>query len=106
MGFCGMTISELVKSLVLYAEKEGLVLKEDSVWATNRILEVLSLSSFDKDASAKEMELEEILKGILDYCNFPGLWEKYHKKYGYAYEVNSDKNEELMDLFTEVCRKG
>ena len=51
-------------------------------------------------------DTKENLKGILDYCNFPGLWEKYHKKYGYAYEVNSDKNEELMDLFTEVCRKG
>ncbi len=37
--------------------------------------------------------------------HFPGLREKYHKKYGYAYEVNSDKNEELMKLFTEVCRK-
>ena len=37
--------------------------------------------------------------------HFPGLREKYHKKYGYAYEVNSDKNEDLMHLFTEVCRK-
>ena len=39
-----MTISELVKSLVLYAEREGLIYKEDSVWATNRILEVLNLN--------------------------------------------------------------
>ena len=75
MGFCGMTISELVKSLVLYAEKEGLILKEDSVWATNRILEVLNLSSIDEDAVAKEIELEEILKGILEYACENGLCE-------------------------------
>ena len=37
--------------------------------------------------------------------HFPGLREKYHKKYGYAYEVNSDKNEDLKHLFAEVCRK-
>ena len=70
-----MTISELVKSLVLYAEREGLICKEDSVWATNRILEVLNLSSIDEDASAKEIELEEILKGILDYACETGLCE-------------------------------
>ena len=70
-----MTISELVKSLVLYAENEGLILKEDSVWATNRILEALSLSSLDEAASAKELPLEDILKGILDYACENGLCE-------------------------------
>jgi len=37
--------------------------------------------------------------------HFPGMRERYHKKYGYAYEVNSDKNEELMEFFVEGCRK-
>jgi len=75
MGFCGMTISTLIKSLVLYAEKEGLILKEDEIWATNRILEVLNLSSIDETAVAEEAELEDILKGILDYACENGLCE-------------------------------
>ena len=75
MGFCGMTISTLIKSLVLYLEKEGLILKEDEIWATNKILEVLNLSSFDEDSVAEEMDLEEILKGILDYACENGLCE-------------------------------
>lgn len=37
--------------------------------------------------------------------HFPGLKEKYHKKYGYAYEVTSDRNKELMQLFYQKCRQ-
>lgn len=37
--------------------------------------------------------------------HFPGLRNKYHRKYGYAYELPSDNNEYLMRLFNEVCEK-
>ncbi|MCM1252180.1 MAG: radical SAM protein [Clostridium sp.] len=37
--------------------------------------------------------------------HFPGLHEKYHKKYGYDYEITSDNNEELMTFFQEECKK-
>ena len=36
--------------------------------------------------------------------HFPGLKEKYQRKYGHAYEVASDNNRELMRLFHETCR--
>lgn len=36
---------------------------------------------------------------------FPGLKEKYHRKYGNAYEIPSDRNQELMRLFREKCRE-
>lgn len=36
---------------------------------------------------------------------FPGLRMKYHEKYGYAYEINSDHNKELMQLLRNTCRK-
>ena len=36
--------------------------------------------------------------------HFPGLKEKYRKKYGHAYEVASDNNAELMRFFHETCR--
>lgn len=38
--------------------------------------------------------------------HFPGLKEKYQKKYGNAYEVNSENNKELMKLFTDTCREN
>ena len=38
--------------------------------------------------------------------HFPGMRERYHRKYGYAYEVVSDNNRELMSRFHEICRKN
>ena len=36
--------------------------------------------------------------------HFPGLKEKYHKKYGYSYEIRSDKSFKLMQVFRETCK--
>ena len=38
--------------------------------------------------------------------HFPGLREKYQKRYGYAYEVVSDHNEELMNILRDTCEKN
>ncbi|MBQ7840533.1 MAG: radical SAM protein [Lachnospiraceae bacterium] len=37
--------------------------------------------------------------------HFPGLREKYHRKYGYAYEIQSDNHRELMGIFHKTCRE-
>lgn len=37
--------------------------------------------------------------------HFPGLKERYHRKYGYAYEIASDRSRELLQLFYGTCRK-
>lgn len=37
--------------------------------------------------------------------HFPGLKEKYQKKYGYSYEIMSDSNNDLMKIFYEECKK-
>lgn len=37
--------------------------------------------------------------------HFPGMKEKYHRKYGYAYEIPSDRNKELMQLLYQKCRQ-
>ena len=37
--------------------------------------------------------------------HFSGLKQKYHQKYGYSYEVQSDRNAELMKIFRETCKK-
>ena len=36
---------------------------------------------------------------------FPGLHEKYHRKYGYAYEIPSDQSDELMRYFYDYCHR-
>lgn len=38
--------------------------------------------------------------------HFPGLRAKYHRKYGYAYEIVSDYNEELMNILRRTCEKN
>lgn len=35
--------------------------------------------------------------------HFPGLKERYRRRYGQAYEVPSDRNGELMELFYRIC---
>lgn len=37
--------------------------------------------------------------------HFPGMKERYQRKYGYAYEVTSDRHRELMALFRKKCRE-
>ena len=37
--------------------------------------------------------------------HFPGLKQKYQRKYGLRYEMMSDKNKELMEIFHEVCNQ-
>ncbi len=37
--------------------------------------------------------------------HFPGLREKYHRKYGYAYEIPSDNQKELMQILYTTCKK-
>lgn len=36
---------------------------------------------------------------------FPGLHEKYHKKFGYAYEIPSENSDELMRYFYDFCEE-
>lgn len=38
--------------------------------------------------------------------HFPGMKQKYQRKYGNAYEVASDNNDELMKIFVDQCRKN
>ena len=38
--------------------------------------------------------------------HFPGLHEKYHRRFGYAYEIPSDRSGELMKYFKNFCREN
>ncbi|MBR1744323.1 MAG: UDP-glucose--hexose-1-phosphate uridylyltransferase [Lachnospiraceae bacterium] len=70
-------IYTLIRELVAYGERTGLVEKEDVVFTTNRLLEILKLEEFtDETETVKGMELEEILGGILDFAYEHGVIEE------------------------------
>lgn len=37
--------------------------------------------------------------------NFPGMRQRYVREFGNAYEINSPRNRELMELFNSTCRE-
>ncbi|MBR2370917.1 MAG: UDP-glucose--hexose-1-phosphate uridylyltransferase [Clostridia bacterium] len=62
-----------IGQLINYAEKQGLISRLDRTYAVNRLLEVLRLSSYEEPKTGKELPLEQILEGILDYAYKKGL---------------------------------
>jgi len=38
--------------------------------------------------------------------HFPGMKGRYHRRYGYAYELASDRSRELMEVFYRTCREN
>lgn len=38
--------------------------------------------------------------------HFPGLKQRYQKRYGNAYEITSENNAELMGLFVDKCKRN
>lgn len=65
-----MDIQVLIRKLVSYGVQTGLVPEEDVIYTTNRLLELFELDELeDRDnVTMREDELEEVLKGMLDYA--------------------------------------
>ncbi len=62
-------VFEDVKKLVTYGLENGLIEKEDAIYAVNRILAVLHLESYEEPGeSCSNVELEPVLKNLLDYA--------------------------------------
>ena len=57
-----------IKALVDYALREGLIEKEDKIYAINSILAVLDCNEYNKPEFVPEMELKEILEGLITYA--------------------------------------
>ena len=65
-----------VKKLIQYGLETGLILEDDSVYATNRILEVLQEEEYEEPQETySNVDLEETLKELLDYAAKKGLLE-------------------------------
>ena len=68
-----MKIETYIDSLIAYAMNCGLTEPEDHIVATNRILDLLRLDDYTPSDELLIEDLEEILKGILDYAVANGL---------------------------------
>ena len=70
-----MTLFQAINALCDYAVKTGLIENDDRVYCINRVIDILSLDSFEDEKCDGEHSLEEILKTILDYACEKGLCE-------------------------------
>ena len=66
-------INKSIKKLVCYGLSKNLFTKEDGIFITNRILEILNLDSFDCEEDFADVNLEETLKELLDFAVEKGL---------------------------------
>jgi DNA repair photolyase len=65
---------------------------------------VYGIICFGMGLTLREGNREYFYKKLDEH--FPGLKEKYHKRYGYSYEIHSDNNEKLMRIFYNECKKN
>lgn len=65
---------------------------------------VYGIICFGMGVTLREGDREYFYAALDKY--FPGMRNRYHKKYGYAYEVTSDRNTELMQLLYRKCKEN
>lgn len=76
-GQDGKMIYKEIKKLVTYGLEHNLIEKEDAVYATNRILSVLHMESYEEpEESFDHIELEPVLNKLLDYAYETGVLEE------------------------------
>ncbi len=68
-------IDASIKKLVTYGLEKGLLGKRDEAFVTNRILEILQLDEFNCEESFESINLEQVLKELLDFAVKKGLIE-------------------------------
>ena len=66
-------IDQCVAALVQYAVDKGLIEECDRTWAENRVLGALGISEYERPETVPAMELEEILKTLLDDAEARGI---------------------------------
>ena len=69
-------VYEAIKKLVTYGMETGLISEEEKIYSTNIILDVLKLDDYEEpEESYEKVELEPVLKELLDYAVEKGLIE-------------------------------
>lgn len=69
-------IQENIKKLVQYGLQTGLIRQADTIYTTNRLLELFMLDELEEDdtnVTMKEEDLEQVLSEMLDYAYEQGI---------------------------------
>ena len=61
-------INTYIAALAAYGLKTGLITADDRIFAINSILAALGLDDYEEPENIPDMELEEILKGLVDFA--------------------------------------
>lgn len=70
-------VNEAIKKLVCYGLENNLISEEDVVFSTNQLLEVLKMEEYEEPAEEyHNVELEPVLKELLDYAYESGVLEE------------------------------
>lgn len=65
---------------------------------------VYGIICFGMGVTLREGDREYFYKALDRH--FPGMKERYQKRYGYSYNLLSDNNGKLMKIFKDTCRKN
>lgn len=61
-------VDRSIKKLICYGLSCGLITKRDEIYATNRLMEILNVDSFECEENFCNVDLEETLKELLDFA--------------------------------------
>jgi DNA repair photolyase len=80
--------------------------KENLIGILNYCIEarVYGILCFEMGLTLREGDREYYYKNLDKY--FPGIKEKYQKRYGNNYILTSDNNKELNEIFNKACDKN
>lgn len=77
-------INEAIKKLVCYGLERGLIKKEDKIYTTNALLEVLGIDEYQEpEETYEQVELEPVLKELLGGLSTVCL--NKHNKHGFCF---------------------
>ena len=70
-------INEAIKKLVCYGLENSLIAQEDVIFTTNQLLETLQIEEYgEPEGTYENVELEPVLKELLDYAYENGVLEE------------------------------
>ncbi len=101
-------IDNAIKKLVTYGLEKQLIEKEDIIYVTNQILEVLKIEEYNEPAEEyADVELEPVLAEILDYAAENGLLENNSVVYRDLFDTKVmncllSKPSEIIKKFNEL----
>ena len=103
-------VYEAIKKLVQYGLDTGLIQERDRIYATNQILDVLGMDSYEEpEIAVGEICLEEVLKELLDHAHETGVLAEDSVTYRDLFDTKlmnclMPRPSEVADRFWDIYR--